>query len=39
LLRISGNGSLALLATAIVVSGLMETTEPKPRGVLSHLRG
>ncbi len=37
LLRISGNGSLALLAAAIVVSGLIESAEPKPRGILSHL--
>ena len=37
LLRVTGNGSLALLAAAIVVSGLIEAAEPKPRGLLSRL--
>lgn len=35
-LRIFGNGSLALLAAAAVVSGLIEAEEPKPRGLLSR---
>jgi len=38
LLRITGNGSLALLAATVVVSGLIEASEPAPRGVLSRLR-
>ena len=37
LLRFFGNGSLALLAASVVVSGLIEAAEPKPRGLLSRL--
>jgi hypothetical protein len=37
LLRFSGNGSLALLAATIFVSALIESAEPKPRGLLSRL--
>ena len=37
LLLISGNGSLTLLAAAVVVSGLIEAAPPKPRGLLSRL--
>jgi uncharacterized membrane protein len=37
LLRISGNGSLVLLAATVVVSALIEAVEPKPRGLLSRL--
>src|ERR671916_521140 len=37
LLRLTGNGSLALLAAAVVVSALIEASEPKPRGILSRL--
>ena len=37
LLRFFGNGSLALLAATVVVSGLIEAAEPKPRGLLSRL--
>ena len=37
LLRFTGNGSLALLAATVVVSALIEATEPKPRGLLSRL--
>lgn len=37
LLRFFGNGSLVLLAAAIVVSGLIEAASPKPRGVLTRL--
>ena len=38
LLRVTGNGSLALLAATVVVSALIEAAEPKPRGFLSRLR-
>lgn len=37
LLRFTGNGSLVLLAATVVVSALIEATEPKPRGLLSRL--
>src|ERR687895_2243804 len=37
LLRFTGNGSLALLAATVVVSSLIEASEPKPRGILSRL--
>jgi uncharacterized membrane protein len=37
LLRFTGNGSLALLAATVVVSALIEATEPEPRGLLSRL--
>ena len=37
LLRVTGNGSLALLAATVVVSALIEAAEPKPRGLISHL--
>ncbi len=37
LLRLSGNGSLTLLAATVIVSALIETAEPKPRGLLSRL--
>ncbi len=37
LLRFTGNGSLALLAATVVVSALIEATEPMPRGLLSRL--
>src|SRR3712207_5955983 len=37
LLRFTGNGSLALLAATVVVSALIEASEPKPRGILSRL--
>ena len=37
LLRFFGNGSLALLAATVVVSGLIEASQPKPRGLLSRL--
>jgi uncharacterized membrane protein len=37
LLRFTGNGSLALLAATVVVSALIEASEPKPRGLLSRL--
>jgi hypothetical protein len=36
-LRFFGNGSLALLVAAAVVSGLIEAEEPKPRGLFSRL--
>jgi hypothetical protein len=36
LLRVTGNGSLALLAGTVVVSALIEAAEPKPRGLLSR---
>ena len=36
LLRFTGNGSLALLATTVVVSALIEAAEPEPRGLLSR---
>ena len=38
LLRITGNGTLALLAATVVVSALIETSDPGPRGFLSRLR-
>src|SRR3712207_2452896 len=37
LLRLTGNGSLALLAARVVVSALIEAAKPKPRGLLSRL--
>ena len=37
LLRFTGDGSLALLAATVVVSALIEASEPKPRGLLSRL--
>jgi hypothetical protein len=37
LLRFTGNGSLVLLAATVVVSALIEATEPKPRGLFSRL--
>jgi uncharacterized membrane protein len=37
LLRLTGNGSLVLLAATVVVSALIEAAEPKPRGLLSRL--
>jgi len=37
LLRFTGDGSLVLLAATVVVSALIETAEPKPRGFLSRL--
>jgi hypothetical protein len=37
LLRVTGNGSLALLAATVVVSALIEAAEPEPRGLLSRL--
>jgi hypothetical protein len=37
LLRVTGNGSLALLAATVVVSALIESAEPKPRGLVSRL--
>jgi hypothetical protein len=37
LLRFTGNGSLALLAATVVVSALIEASEPKPCGLLSRL--
>ena len=36
LLRFFSNGSVALLATSVIVSGLIEAAEPKPRGLLSR---
>jgi hypothetical protein len=36
-LRFTGNGSLVLLATTVIVSALIEAAEPKPRGLLSYL--
>jgi len=37
LLRVTGNGSLALLAATVVVSALIEAAETEPRGLLSRL--
>ncbi len=37
LLRFFGNGSLTLLAATVIVSALIESAEPKPRGLLSRL--
>jgi hypothetical protein len=37
LLRFTGDGSLVLLAAAVVVSALIEAAEPKPRGFLARL--
>jgi hypothetical protein len=37
LLRFTGNGSLALLAATVVISALIEASEPKPHGLLSQL--
>jgi uncharacterized membrane protein len=37
LLRFTGNGSLVLLTATVVVSALIEATDPKPRGLLSRL--
>lgn len=39
LLRFFRDGLLALLSATIVVSALIETAEPKPRGLLSRLMG
>ncbi len=39
LLRFFSNGSVALLAASVVVSGLIEASTPKPRGLLSRLLG
>jgi hypothetical protein len=36
LLRFFSNGSVALLAASVVVSGLIEAADPKPRGLLSR---
>jgi hypothetical protein len=37
LLRLTGNGSLVLLAATVVVSALIEAAVPKPRGFLARL--
>jgi hypothetical protein len=37
LLRFTGNGSLALLAATVLVSAIIEASEPEPRGLLSRL--
>ena len=37
LLRFFSNGSVALLAASVIVSGLIEAAEPKPRALLSRL--
>jgi len=37
LLRFFSNGSVALLAASVIVSGLIEAASPKPRGLLSRL--
>lgn len=37
LLRLTGDGSLALLAATVVVSALIEAADPKPHGLLSRL--
>jgi hypothetical protein len=37
LLRFTGNGSLALVAATVVVSALIDSAEPKSRGLLSRL--
>lgn len=37
LLLFFGNGSLATLAATVVVTGLIEASKPKPRGLLSRL--
>ena len=37
LLRVTGNGSLVLLAATVVVSALIEAAEAKPRGLISRL--
>ena len=37
LLRFFSNGSVALLAASVIVSGLIEAAAPKPRGLLSRL--
>jgi hypothetical protein len=37
LLRFTGNGSLVLLAATVLVSALIDASEPKPRGLLSRL--
>ena len=36
LLRFFSNGSVALLAASVIVSGLIEAADPKPRGLLSR---
>jgi len=38
MLRLTGNGSLALLAATVVVSALIEAAEPEPRNLLWRLR-
>jgi hypothetical protein len=37
LLRFFSNGSVVLLAASVIVSGLIEAADPKPRGLLSRL--
>ena len=37
LLRFFSNSSVALLAVSVIVSGLIEAANPKPRGLLSRL--
>jgi hypothetical protein len=37
MLRFFSNGSVALLAASVIVSGLIEAADPKPRGLLSRL--
>lgn len=37
LLKFFSNGSVAMLAASVVVSGLIEAATPKPRGLLSRL--
>jgi hypothetical protein len=37
LLRFFSNGSVALMAVSVIVSGLIEAAEPKTRGLLSRL--
>ena len=39
LLRFFSNGSVGLLAASVIVSGLIEAADPKPRGILSRLLG
>ena len=37
LLRLTGNGALALLAATVVASAVIEAAEPKPRSIFSRL--
>ena len=37
MLRFFSNGSVALLTASVIVSGLIEAADPKPRGLLSRL--